>query len=135
MTLTTDAQTALDTFSQLQGWEQRARLLMQWGDRLPALSDDEKSEEHRVHGCESKVWLLGTVKDGRWQFRAASDARLIRGLVALLLERVNGLSEQELLEVDLPDWFNQLGLSRQLSPSRSNGLNAVLQRMRQLAHA
>ncbi|MBX8550895.1 SufE family protein [Pseudomonas cichorii] len=135
MTLTTDAQTALDTFSQLKGWEQRARLLMQWGDRLPALSDDEKSEEHRVHGCESKVWLLGTVKDGRWQFRAASDARLIRGLVALLLERVNGLSEQELLEVDLPDWFNQLGLSRQLSPSRSNGLNAVLQRMRQLAHA
>ncbi|MBX8490461.1 SufE family protein [Pseudomonas cichorii] len=135
MTLTTDAQTALDTFSQLQGWEQRARLLMQWGDRLPALSDDEKSEAHRVHGCESKVWLLGTVKDGRWQFRAASDARLIRGLVALLLERVNGLSEQELLEVDLPDWFNQLGLSRQLSPSRSNGLNAVLQRMRQLAHA
>ncbi|MBX8498958.1 SufE family protein [Pseudomonas lijiangensis] len=135
MTLTTDAQTALDTFIQLKGWEQRARLLMQWGDRLPALSDDEKSEEHRVHGCESKVWLLGTVKDGRWQFRAASDARLIRGLVALLLERVNGLSEQELLEVDLPDWFNQLGLSRQLSPSRSNGLNAVLQRMRQLAHA
>ncbi|MBX8485407.1 SufE family protein [Pseudomonas cichorii] len=135
MTLTTGAQTALDTFSQLQGWEQRARLLMQWGDRLPALSDDEKSEEHRVHGCESKVWLLGTVSEGRWQFRAASDARLIRGLVALLLERVNGLSEQELLEVDLPDWFNQLGLSRQLSPSRSNGLNAVLQKMRQLAHA
>ncbi len=135
MTLTTGAQTALDTFSQLQGWEQRARLLMQWGDRLPELNEQEKSEEHRVHGCESKVWLLGTVEDGRWQFRAASDARLIRGLVALLLERVNGLSEQELLEVDLPDWFNQLGLSRQLSPSRSNGLNAVLQRMRQIAHA
>ncbi|GFM85971.1 Fe-S metabolism protein SufE [Pseudomonas cichorii] len=135
MTLTTGAQTALDTFSQLQGWEQRARLLMQWGDRLPALSEDERSEEHLVQGCESKVWLLGTVSDGRWQFRAASDARLIRGLVALLLERVNGLSEQELLEVDLPDWFNQLGLSRQLSPSRSNGLNAVLHKMRQLAHA
>ncbi|WP_122318704.1 SufE family protein [Pseudomonas cichorii] len=135
MSLSPNAQTALQSFSQLQGWEQRARLLMQWGERLPALSDEEKSEEHRVHGCESKVWLLGTVSDGHWQFRAASDARLIRGLVALLLERVNGLSEQELLEVDLPDWFNQLGLSRQLSPSRSNGLNAVLQRMRQLAHA
>ncbi|MCV4341203.1 SufE family protein [Pseudomonas capsici] len=135
MSLSSNAQAALDTFSQLQGWEQRARLLMQWGDRLPELNEQEKSEEHRVHGCESKVWLLGTVEDGRWQFRAASDARLIRGLVALLLERVNGLSEQELLEVDLPDWFNQLGLSRQLSPSRSNGLNAVLQRMRQIARA
>ncbi|MFJ4141599.1 SufE family protein [Pseudomonas sp. NPDC089734] len=135
MSLPADAQSALDLFGQPQGWEQRARLLMQWGDRLPPLSEEDKSEEHLVQGCESKVWLLGTVSEGCWQFRAGSDARLIRGLVALLLARVNGLSEQELLEVDLPDWFNQLGLSRQLSPSRSNGLNAVLQRMRQLAHA
>lgn len=135
MSLPAEAQTALDTFGQLQGWEQRARLLMQWGDRLPALSDDEKSEEYLVHGCESKVWLLGGVTEGHWQFRAASDARMIRGLVALLLARVNGLSAQELQQVDLPDWFDQLGLSRQLSPSRSNGLNAVLQRMRQLAEA
>jgi len=132
MSLPVDAQTALDTFAQPQGWEQRARLLMHWGERLPALSDDEKSEEHLVHGCESKVWLLGGVTDGHWQFRAASDARMIRGLVALLLARVNGLSAAELQQVDLSDWFNQLGLSRQLSPSRSNGLNAVLQRMRQL---
>jgi len=132
MNLPEDAQTALEIFSHPQGWEQRARLLMQWGERLPALDDDEKSDENLVHGCESKVWLLGDMTDGIWQFRAASDARMIRGLVALLLARVNGLSAEALQQVDLPDWFNQLGLSRQLSPSRSNGLNAVLQRMRQL---
>jgi len=132
MNLPEDAQTALEIFSQPQGWEQRARLLMQWGERLPALDDDEKSDENLVHGCESKVWLLGDMTDGIWQFRAASDARMIRGLVALLLARVNGLSAEALQQVDLLDWFNQLGLSRQLSPSRSNGLNAVLQRMRQL---
>jgi len=132
MNLPEDLQTALEIFSQPQGWEQRARLLMQWGERLPALDDDEKSDENLVHGCESKVWLLGDMTDGIWQFRAASDARMIRGLVALLLARVNGLSAEALQQVDLPDWFNQLGLSRQLSPSRSNGLNAVLQRMRQL---
>jgi len=132
MNLPEDAQTALEIFSQPQGWEQRARLLMQWGERLPALDDDEKSDENLVHGCESKVWLLGDMTDGIWRFRAASDARMIRGLVALLLARVNGLSAEALQQVDLPDWFNQLGLSRQLSPSRSNGLNAVLQRMRQL---
>ncbi|CAM3068438.1 Fe-S metabolism protein SufE [Pseudomonas floridensis] len=135
MSLAPLARTALDTFSQPQSWEQRARLLMQWGDRLPALSDDEKSDDHLVNGCESKVWLIGEVSDGRWQFRASSDARLIRGLVALLLARVNGLSADELDSVDLPDWFNQLGLSRQLSPSRSNGLNAVLQKMRELTQA
>ncbi|QHF02224.1 SufE family protein [Pseudomonas asturiensis] len=135
MSLPPLAQTALDTFNQQQGWEQRARLLMQWGDRLPALSDDEKSDEHLVHGCESKVWLTGTVTSGHWQFRASSDARLIRGLVALLLARVNGLSAEALHSVDLPDWFSQLGLSRQLSPSRSNGLNAVLEKMRTLTQA
>jgi cysteine desulfuration protein SufE len=133
MTLPDEARTALETFGTSLSWEQRARLLMQWGDRLPAMADDEKSDEHLVDGCESKVWLLGDVVDGHWQFRAASDARLIRGLVALLLARVNGLTAQDLHQVDLPDWFNQLGLSRQLSPSRSNGLNAVLQKMRQLA--
>jgi cysteine desulfuration protein SufE len=133
MSLPSDAQTALDTFDASLSWEQRARLLMQWGERLSPVADDEKVDEHLVDGCESKVWLLGNLEDGRWQFRAASDARLIRGLVALLLARVNGLSTQELQQVDLPDWFNQLGLSRQLSPSRSNGLNAVLQKMRGMA--
>ena len=133
MTLPADAQAALDSFEHCTGWEQRARLLMQWGQRLAPLSDADKTEAHRVHGCESQVWLVGEWVDGHWQFAASSDARLIRGLVALLLARVNGLSTEQLQQVDLPDWFDQLGLSRQLSPSRSNGLNAVLQRMRELA--
>ncbi|KPN92547.1 SufE family protein [Pseudomonas nunensis] len=133
MSLPADAALALETFEQAGSWEQRARLLMQWGDRLPALSDVDKVDANRVHGCESQVWLVGALQDGHWQFAASSDARLIRGLVALLLARVNGLSAVELQQVDLPDWFSQLGLSRQLSPSRSNGLNAVLQRMNELA--
>ncbi|MBD9598473.1 SufE family protein [Pseudomonas sp. PDM10] len=134
MNLPADAVAALEVFQNAAGWEQRARLLMQWGDRLPALSDVDKVEANRVHGCESQVWLVGALDDGHWQFAASSDARLIRGLVALLLARVNGLSAVELQQVDLPDWFNQLGLSRQLSPSRSNGLNAVLQRMKELSN-
>ena len=135
MTLPADAQAALDSFEHCTGWEQRARLLMQWGQRLPELSETDKTEANRVHGCESQVWLVGELRNGHWQFAASSDARLIRGLVALLLARVNGLSAEHLQQVDLPGWFNQLGLSRQLSPSRSNGLNAVLQRMRELANA
>lgn len=133
MTLPAEAADALQTFQSAAGWEQRARLLMQFGDRLPALSETDKCEANRVHGCESQVWLVGRLRDGHWQFAASSDARMIRGLVALLLLRVNGLSAAELRQVDLPDWFNQLGLSRQLSPSRSNGLNAVLKRMNELA--
>jgi len=133
MSLPVEAAEALQTFQTAAGWEQRARLLMQFGDRLPALDDAQKCEANRVHGCESQVWLVGDLRDGHWQFKASSDARMIRGLVALLLLRVNGLSAADIKQIDLPDWFNQLGLSRQLSPSRSNGLNAVLQRMNELA--
>ncbi|QKZ06338.1 SufE family protein [Pseudomonas eucalypticola] len=133
MSLSTHAAEALHAFEQAAGWEQRARLLMQWGERLPPLSDVERSPEHLVHGCESQVWLIASQADGHWQFRANSDARMIRGLLALLLVRVEGLGADELMAIDLPAWFNQLGLGRQLSPSRSNGLNAVLKRMAELA--
>ncbi|KTC39359.1 Fe-S metabolism protein SufE, partial [Pseudomonas sp. ABAC21] len=128
--LPVDAVAALQAFQAVGSWEQRARMLMQWGERLPVLAEEDKVEANLVQGCESQVWLVGRLQDGHWQFAASSEARMIRGLVALLLARVNGLSMAELQAVDLSDWFNQLGLSRQLSPSRSNGLNAVLQRMR-----
>ena len=132
MSLPLEAHAALQAFQAIGSWEQRARVLMQWGERLPALADDEKVDANLVQGCESLVWLVGRLQNGHWQFAASSEARMIRGLVALLLARVNGLSADQLQAVDLPGWFNQLGLSRQLSPSRSNGLNAVLQRMRDL---
>lgn len=135
MSLPVRAQTALQAFSACPGWEQRARLLMQWGDQLAPLSDAERCEANRVQGCESQVWLLAEHDGAHWQFRAGSDARLLRGLLALLLARVNDLPASELAQLDLPDWFTQLGLARHLSPSRSNGLQAVLTRMQHLLDA
>ncbi|WP_060484494.1 SufE family protein [Pseudomonas sp. NBRC 111123] len=133
MSLPVQAQEALASFELARGWEQRARLLMQWGDRLEPLSEAEKVEANRVHGCESLVWLVAEHVDGLWQFKASSDARLLRGLLALLLVRVQGLTREALAGLDLREWFTQLGLERQLSPSRSNGLHAVLLRMAELA--
>ncbi|HGY9626169.1 TPA: SufE family protein [Pseudomonas putida] len=133
MSLSAEASQALESFEQARGWEQRARLLMQWGDRLEPLDDAQKCEANRVHGCESLVWLVAENDQGQWHFKASSDARLLRGLLALLLVRVQGLPSAELALVDLRGWFTQLGLERQLSPSRSNGLHAVLQRMAELA--
>jgi cysteine desulfuration protein SufE len=127
------AKQALSAFSAASGWEARARLLMQWGAQLEPLPPAHCTDEHRVQGCESHVWLVAEQQDGQWQFHASSEARLLRGLLALLLARVNGLSSVELASVDLLDWFTQLGLSRQLSPSRSNGLQAVLHRMHALS--
>ncbi|CAI3795949.1 Cysteine desulfuration protein SufE [Pseudomonas sp. MM221] len=135
MNLPEQARQALEAFEQGKGWEQRARLLMQWGDRLEPLADADKTEANRVHGCESLVWLVAEQVEGLWQFKASSDARLLRGLLALLLVRVQGLASEELAGLDLREWFTQLGLERQLSPSRSNGLHAVLQRMAELSHS
>lgn len=133
MSLPTAAREALDAFAACPGWEQRARLLMQWGERLQPLSESERNDSNRVSGCESQVWLVGERSGNTWHFRAASDARLIRGLLAVLLARVDGLDAAQLTALDLSNWFAQLGLARQLSPSRSNGLHAVLRRMAELA--
>ncbi|CDF82574.1 Conserved hypothetical protein [Pseudomonas knackmussii B13] len=135
MSLPDTARQALDAFTGQASWEQRARLLMQWGDKLEPLGEEERSEANRVHGCESLVWLVAEQRDGAWHFRASSDARLLRGLLALLLIRVQGLPGEELAQLDLAQWFSDLGLGRQLSPSRSNGLNAVLKRMQELIRA
>ncbi|WP_434458366.1 SufE family protein [Stutzerimonas urumqiensis] len=127
------AQEAIDAFTGAAGWEQRARLLMQWGERLEPLADSERNDGNRVRGCESQVWLIASEHDSRWHFRADSEARLLRGLLAVLLARVDGLDAQALRTVDVAEWFNRLGLGRQLSPSRANGINAVLSRMQALA--
>lgn len=132
MNLPASAEHVLAAFSQCASWEQRARLLLQWGEQLAPLSDAERCDANRVDGCESQVWLVAESDGQHWQFRASSEARLLRGLLAVLLARVNDLSVDQLAQLDLPDWFAQLGLGRQLSPSRSNGLQAVLSRMQQL---
>lgn len=120
---------ALEAFAAAGGWEARARLLMQWGDRLEPLEQVLQTETNRVHGCESKVWLVAERQQQGWHFRAYSDARLLRGLLAVLLARINGEDPTQIARLDLAEWFTQLGLSRQLSPSRSNGLNAALARI------
>ncbi len=136
--MTALSQAATDTlqcFQKAAGWEQRARLLMQWGDRLEPLAEAERNESNLVSGCDSKLWLVSDRHDGQMHFRGTSEARLLRGLLAVLLVRVNGLERQALQQLDVTEWFTQLGLSRQLSPSRANGMNAVVQRMRELATA
>jgi cysteine desulfuration protein SufE len=133
LTLPDAANQALQSFRECSGWEQRARLLMLWGTKLETLDESARIEANRVSGCESNVWLTAEQHSGRWVFTANSDARLISGLLAVLLARVNGLNSDELTRVDLADWFRQLGLERQLSPSRSNGLHAVLLRMQELS--
>lgn len=129
------AQQAVDVFQACRQWEQRARLLLQWGAQLNELAEAQRIPDNLVHGCETRVWLVFDTQNTPAHFQVASEARLLRGLLALLLLRIDGLNAEQIASVDVNLWFNQLGLDRQLSPSRSNGLNAVLLKMGKLLAA
>ncbi len=133
MSLPVAAQQVLNLLQQSPGFEGRNRALLQLGNQLPSFASELRQAEDLVPGCDSQVWLRCEHNADVLQFSASSDARLIRGLLACLLLRANGLTAAELAQVDWPDWLTQLGLKQQLSPSRANGLHAVVQRMLLLA--
>lgn len=122
----TQAEQYLQDFQACTSWEQRARLLLRYGQQLTAFSAEQRQQAELIRGCESPVWCLLELQEGKLQIQLDTDARLLKGLLAVLLARIQGLTAAQLQEVDLHDWFNQLGLARQLSASRSNGLQAVV---------
>lgn len=120
------AQPVLEQFQAAQGWEQRARLLLKLGQQLPTLPEEYKTEPNLVRGCESQVWCHVELHNNSIQLQLDTDARLLKGLLAALHVRIQGLSPQELHALDIAQWFSNLGLAKQLSPSRTNGLTSVI---------
>ena len=133
MTLPDTAQQLLTSFNAIDNWEQKMRLLMQAGNTLEPLLPTEQTDTNQVHGCESKVWLVAEQQNNLWHFRAYSEARIIRGLLAVLLVRVNNLASEQIQQIDLEDWFQQLGLAKQLSSSRRDGLKAIFKRIKTIS--
>ncbi|KLN62810.1 cysteine desulfurase sulfur acceptor subunit CsdE [Vibrio sp. VPAP30] len=120
------------TMQDFKSWEDRYRQVIQWGKKLPAMPEEFKSEQVTVSGCESTVWLVSKNLDGKWYFCADSDARIVRGLIALVLAAFDGKSSQEIQSFDIDAYFAQLGLVKHLSPSRGNGLNAIVEQIKQI---
>ena len=116
---------------QQRDWQQKYRLLMQLGKALPPLPDALKRDELLVAGCESAAWLCHQQQNGRHYWGFDSDARIIKGVITALLSQLNGLQADELKAIDIHALYQQLGLAQGLSPSRSNGVAAVLLRMQQ----
>lgn len=115
-------------------WSSRYTALMQLGQQVPGLPDSLKQDRYRLHGCESRVWLVPALDDnGRLACQADADARILRALLALLLDHINGLTPAELLSTDLGATLDQLDIRRHLSPSRGNGVSAIIQAIRDFA--
>ncbi|MBS9858728.1 cysteine desulfurase sulfur acceptor subunit CsdE [Vibrio alginolyticus] len=121
------------TMQQFQGWEDRYRQVIQWGKKLPQMPEELKSEQVTVSGCESLVWLVSQEQDGVWHFCADSDARIVRGLIALVMAACDGKTADQIQVFDIDAYFDQLGLVSHLSPSRGNGLKAIVEQIKQTA--
>ncbi|MFM6989128.1 MAG: SufE family protein [Arenimonas sp.] len=121
-----DAQAAIvEEFGFFGDWSERYQYLIDLGKRLPAFPDDWKTEANRLQGCQSKVWIVPEARDGRLFFAAASDSSIVSGLVYLALRVYSGRTPAE-IRATAPDFVQAIGLSKHLSPTRSNGFAALL---------
>lgn len=124
----------IENFSFFDDWEDRYAYLIDLGDKLPEMDDALKSDINYVRGCTSKVWMVGHFNDeGKLNMLADSDAKIVRGLVAILFSAYIDKSKAEIKATDINDIFAQLGLEGHLSPSRRNGFYAMVERIQTIA--
>ena len=121
-----DAQAAIaDEFGFFGDWSERYQYLIDLGRKLPEFPDAWKAEEHRLHGCQSLVWIVAEGDASKLDFHSISDSAIVSGLIYLALRVYSGRSAQEILATT-PDYIAHIGLAKHLSPTRSNGMAALL---------
>ncbi len=135
----TDFENIRDDFELLDDWEDRYRYVIELGRKLEPLPDDKRNAANKVQGCVSQVWLSTTVEPNggtpRVFFIGDSDAHIVRGLVAILFAIYSGKTADEILDIDARQTLGALHLNEHLTPQRSNGLMAMVQRIRRDAEA
>lgn len=122
-----------DTLGFFDSWEERYRYIIDLGKQLPAMPEERKRDELLVRGCQSQVWLDWREEEGRLHFEVDSDAHIVRGLIAILLAAFQGKRPAEILGFDIDGYFAGLDLLQHLSPTRGNGLRAMVGRIREIA--
>lgn len=134
MTLNEVQDRIIEDFSIFEDWMDRYQQLIELGKDLPPIDEKKRTESYLIKGCQSKVWLDADLKDGKIYFTADSDAIITKGIVALLIQVLNERTPKEILDVDLY-FIDKIGLKENLSPTRSNGLVAMVKQMRMFALA
>ena len=130
-----EAQAAIaEEFGFFGDWSERYQYLIDLGRKLPSFPEEWKVEEHRLHGCQSMVWIVPSGDADRLEFAAISDSAIVSGLVYLTLRVYSGRSARQILATD-PDYISAIGLAKHLSPTRSNGLAALIAFIRDHAKA
>jgi cysteine desulfuration protein SufE len=130
-----DFEDLVETFEFLDDWEDRYRHVIDIGKAMPPLEDALRVPATKVDGCASQVWLVPQIKDGLFTFRGESDAMIVRGLIAILLALYNNQPASEIGKIDAAAELGRLGLNDHLSAQRSNGLRAMVERIRETVAA
>ena len=134
MTINERQDEIIEEFQDLDDWMDRYQLLIDLGNDQAPLDERYKTESNLIDGCQSRVWLQADYRDGRIYFQAESDALIVKGIVALLIRMLNDSTPQDILDADLY-FIERIGLKEHLSPTRSNGLLAMVKQMRMYALA
>ena len=121
-------------FSDFDDWMDRYQLLIDLGNEQQPLDEKYKTDQNLIEGCQSRVWLQADEQDGKLIFQAESDALIVKGIIALLIKVLSGHTPGEILDADLY-FIDRIGLKEHLSPTRSNGLLAMVKQMRMYALA
>ena len=124
----------IEEFSVFDDWMDKYALLIDLGNSLPPMDEKYKTPENLIEGCQSRVWLQADYSDGRIDFEAESDAIIVKGIVSLLVRVLSGRTPDEILNAQLY-FIEKIGLTEHLSPTRSNGLMAMVKQMRMYALA
>ena len=124
----------IDEFSETDDWMDRYAMIIDLGNSLPAIDPKYKTPEHLIEGCQSRVWLNAEEKDGKVYYTADSDAIIVKGIIALLIRVLNGQTPDDIIHADLY-FIDRIGLAENRSPTRSNGLLAMVKQMRLYALA
>jgi cysteine desulfuration protein SufE len=122
----------IEEFQFFDNWMDRYQYLIDLGRRLPEFPESMRTDANKIRGCQSQVWFVAERHDGLLEFRAVSDAAIVSGLIAMLLRIYNGRRPQDILDTP-PDFVTALELEQHLSPTRSNGLSAMLKAIRTFA--
>lgn len=134
MTINEIQDNVIEEFSAFDDWMDKYALLIDLGNSLPPLDDKYKTESNLIEGCQSRVWLQADYTDGKIIFQGESDAVIVKGIVSLLIQVLSDHTPQEILDADLY-FIEKIGLKEHLSPTRSNGLVAMVKQMRMYALA
>lgn len=125
----------IDNFSFLDGWEEKYQYVIDLGHKLEPLDEKFKTDDWKVKGCQSQVWLVPQIQNGVFHFKGDSDAILVKGIISIVLLIYNDKTAAEIKNIDVTKIFVKLGLEENLTPSRRNGMLSMVEKIKQYAAA